>query len=225
VIKWAILSFVLVFQLKGKAQTTSVEIQFFISGNSFDKAQAYINNKGDTFTLSAFRFYLSNMLISSGLNHSKSNRVFLIDIDDPSSWKINVPTNQNSNQQTLFFNLGIDSLTSTSGAHGGDLDPTKGMYWAWQSGYINFKIEGYSSSCDTRKNKFQFHIGGYQSPYNALQSVQLPIEQNSNPLILKVDLAPFFNQINLKKENSIMIPGMDALRLAEAAKKMFTVHE
>jgi hypothetical protein len=220
-IKWGIIGLLMVFQQMGNAQTTSVEIQFYYNGTTLDKTQSFENLNGDTFTLSAFRFYLSNVHLNTISSNTRS--AFLIDLEEPASWKINVPKGESSNQEILYFNLGIDSLTSTSGAHGGHLDPTKGMYWAWQSGYINFKIEGYSNSCDTRKNKFQFHIGGYQSPYNALQFIVLPIRQNSDPLILKVDMAPFFNQINLKKENTIMIPGMDALRLAEAAKKMFTI--
>ena len=56
---------------------------------------------------------------------------------------------------------------------GGDLDPTKGMYWAWQSGYINFKMEGSCSQCLATKNNFEFHLGGYQQPFYAMQTIEL----------------------------------------------------
>ena len=72
----------------------------------------------------------------------------------PSSLALQIPSNIPFSK--LKFQLGIDSLTNVSGAMGGDLDPTKGMYWTWQSGYINMKIEGKSNSCKTRKNQFQF---------------------------------------------------------------------
>ena len=66
----------------------------------------------------------------------------------------------------IQFNLGIDSLTNVSGALGGDLDPTKGMYWTWQNGYVNFKLQGTSDLCNNPKNEFEFHLGGYLKPFN-----------------------------------------------------------
>ena len=59
----------------------------------------------------------------------------------------------------IYFQIGIDSLTNVSGDLDGDLDPALGMYWAWNSGYINMKLEGKSSSCKSVKKEFQFHIG------------------------------------------------------------------
>ena len=78
----------------------------------------------------------------------------------------------------IKFNLGIDSLTNVSGVMGGDLDPTKGMYWTWQSGYINFKMEGSSAVCPTRNHEFQFHIGGYQDPFYAMQTLELEVKNS-----------------------------------------------
>jgi hypothetical protein len=74
----------------------------------------------------------------------------------------------------------------------GDLDPIKGMYWAWQSGYINMKIEGKSSSCRTRKNEFQFHIGGYLSPYYAMRKVALTYDKKATEINIGIDLYNFF---------------------------------
>jgi hypothetical protein len=102
----------------------------------------------------------------------------------------------------------------------GDLDPTKGMYWAWQSGFINMKIEGKSSSCKMRKNAFQFHIGGYLKPNYAIRTIELkPINSN---LEINVDIAQFFKNIQLSEINSIMIPGTKAMEIADETVKMFT---
>jgi hypothetical protein len=57
---------------------------------------------------------------------------------------------ENKSISKITFSAGIDSLTSTAGIQKGVIDPINGMYWAWQSGYVNFKIEGKSSSCPTR---------------------------------------------------------------------------
>lgn len=86
------------------------------------------------------------------------------------------------------FNPGIDSLENVSGAFGGDLDPTKGMYWAWHSGDINFKLEGHSAGCGSRDNAFQLRLGGYQAPHASLQTIHLAVAQGPR-LPIRVDLA------------------------------------
>ena len=103
----------------------------------------------------------------------------------------------------------------------GDLDPAKGMYWAWQSGYINMKMEGKSSSCKTRKNQFQFHIGGYLKPNNALRIVTLNLSKNTDKIDVNINAATFFSEISLSQTNSIMIPGKRAMQLADCSVKMF----
>jgi hypothetical protein len=62
---------------------------------------------------------------------------------------------------TAHFTLGIDSATNAAGAGGGALDATKGMYWAWHSGYINLKLEGTSPRCTTRRNAFNFTLAAF----------------------------------------------------------------
>lgn len=120
----------------------------------------------------------------------------------------------------LTFQLGIDSATSSTGAHGGDLDPAKGMYWAWQSGYINFKLEGISPQSTARKHQFHFHLGGYQAPYASAHEVALAVRP-SNKLVVKMNLDEFLSGIDLAKLNSIMIPGEQAALLSKKAASIF----
>jgi hypothetical protein len=105
----------------------------------------------------------------------------------------------------------------------GDLDPIKGMYWAWQSGYINMKLEGKSSSCKTRNNEFQFHIGGYLSPYYAIRKVALSYDKKATQINIGIDLYNFFANLNLAKTNSVMIPGTLAMELADYSKSLFYI--
>ena len=84
------------------------------------------------------------------------------------------------------------------------------------------KIEGKSSSCKTRKNAFQFHIGGYMKPNYALRTIELkPINSN---LEVNVDVSELFKFIKLSENNSIMIPGEKAMELADKAVGMFSVN-
>jgi hypothetical protein len=182
----------------------------------------YISESKDTLQIDVFRFYISNIKLqfSDESTYSEENSYHLIDIENPNSLRIPIQKNSEKVIKKVVFSIGVDSLTSVSGAMSGDLDPTKGMYWAWQSGFINMKIEGKSSSCKTRKNAFQFHIGGYLKPNYAIRTIELkPINSN---LEINVDIAQFFKNIQLSKINSIMIPGTKAMEIADETVKMFT---
>ncbi len=123
----------------------------------------------------------------------------------------------------IKFGLGIDSLTNVSGAMGGALDPAQGMYWTWQSGYINVKVEGKSSRCTSRNNEFIFHLGGYQHPFNAFQYVVLNTRETTN-IYIPVDLKYFIESTDLSLLNHIMSPGIEAMDMSEKFSASFKPH-
>jgi hypothetical protein len=127
---------------------------------------------------------------------------------------------ENVTYDKFQFDLGIDSTTNVSGAMGGALDPTNGMYWTWQSGYINFKLEGRSISCDTRNHEFQFHLGGYSIPFSSLQTITFSVK-NSRDFILVLDLSQLLNNIDLAKQNHIMSPSLEAIEFSKIVAKSF----
>ena len=137
---------------------------------------------------------------------------YLIDIFKPETLEILLNTVSFNNGDKLSFNLGVSSVINTTGAHSGALDPSNGMFWSWQSGYINFKIEGVSPSSKTRQNKFQFHIGGYQSPYNTIRRFDFVLNKHTTELNLKLE--KFFEGAKLAVDNQVMIPGEKASKLA-----------
>jgi hypothetical protein len=184
----------------------------------------YISESKDTLEIEVFRFYISNIKLyfSDSTTFSEENSHHLVDIENPNSLRIPIAKKYDKSISKLTFSVGVDSLASVSGAMSGDLDPTKGMYWAWQSGFINMKIEGKSSSCKTRKNAFQFHIGGYMKPNYAIRTIELkPINSNFE---FNVDIAEFFKDIKLSENNSIMIPSSKAMELADKTVGMFSVN-
>ena len=148
----------------------------------------------------------------------------LVDVFEPSTLKISLQNINYKDIKTMHFNIGIDSTTSVSGALSGDLDPTKGMYWAWQSGYVNMKIEGRSPKCPTRKNAFQFHLGGYMQPFYAMRQIELPLNvPNTEGVVLKMDVSKFFKYIHLATQSSIMIPCKEAMQLADYSIQTFSI--
>ena len=185
--------------------------------------KTYISNNQDTLSIDLFRFYVSNIEIqfSDKSIFKPANSYHLIAMDDPNSLQVSICKNENKIISKISFSIGIDSTTSVSGALSSDLDPTKGMYWAWQSGYINMKIEGKSSSCLTRKNEFQFHIGGYLYPYYAIRKIVL--YPNKEQFEIAVDLGILFSNLKLSETNSIMIPSKIAMDIANFSQSMFTI--
>lgn len=187
------------------------------------KADSYYKlNATDSVQITAFKFYISELeLINDSKTVWKEKVSYhLVDAFDEKTLALQIPSNIPFSK--LKFQLGIDSLTNVSGAMGGDLDPTKGMYWTWQSGYINFKLEGNSNLCKTRHNEFQFHLGGYQTPVNCLQTVFLQVKSPTN-IKLNIDVEKFFQYIQLSQLNHIMSPSKEAVELSGKITETFRV--
>ena len=185
----------------------------------------YYSNK-DTLQINLLKFYVSGIEINyeNGENYREKNSYHLIDFEDIKTQKIAISKSNSKTISKVIFHIGVDSTASVSGALSGDLDLQKGMYWAWQSGYINMKIEGKSNSCRTRKNQFQFHIGGYMEPNYSLRKINLNGNFNDkNQINVVMDLEKLFTEIDLKHTNTIMIPSEKAMQFADITAKIFFV--
>jgi molybdopterin-binding protein len=206
-----------------KKDSLRLQFHFKFDNTSLKTNQSYISKQQDTLQIDAIRFYVSDIQIQFADDTLlKSDTNHLVDLEIPASQEIPLSLLTKKAIQQINFSIGVDSLASVSGALSGDLDPAKGMYWAWQSGYINMKIEGKSASCKTRKNQFQFHLGGYLKPNNALRTIVLK-PNNTNTINIAVDLADFFSEVSLSQINSVMIPGKRGMQLADTSVKMFAI--
>lgn len=188
----------------------------------------------DSLTFSSLRFYISKLELyqDSKLVWSEPESYHLIDASDETSYTLALNAPNKLEFDALHYQLGIDSLTNVSGAMGGDLDPTMGMYWSWNTGYINFKLEGNSPSCPTRKNAFQFHLGGYLPPFESVQTVQLAVNQSEDrkastqeAIEIKMDLAHFLEAVDLSREHTFMSPSAEVQKLSKLASSTFYCEE
>ncbi|MFT4644373.1 MAG: hypothetical protein ACI8ZX_000774 [Planctomycetota bacterium] len=177
--------------------------------------------------VSKLKFYISNVafFLKEKSVYSEKNSFHLIDFEKKKSLEIVFKSKRKFTFDKVSFVLGIDSNTNHSGVKGGALDPTKGMYWAWQSGYINFKIEGQSESLNNNKHEFAFHLGGFLNGNNCAEKVQLFIEDNEKTININLNLSEFLKSINLKKDYKIMSPGEEAIYLSKEISKRFTIIE
>ena len=169
----------------------------------------------DSISISKLKFYISNIVL---LNNEKvvyknTVAVYLLNAEDSLSLQFDVPQNLQFNR--IQYGIGIDSVTNTSGALDGALDPLMGMYWTWQSGYINFKMEGFVGNLEQEDKKFEYHLGGYSDKNNAFQFVDLIIQPTSENIQLQMPIDLIFKSIFSEKKYNIMSPSASAVSLSK----------
>lgn len=216
------------FQIKNEERDIKVLIQpVFERLDLVLNDVKYITSNRDTVTISTLKFYISNVVLEfeNGTTYKEPKSVHLVDAEAISTLQFDLKNLPDLKIRKIKFDVGIDSLTNVSGDLDGDLDPTLGMYWAWNSGYINMKLEGKCNHCKTIKKEFHFHIGGYLPKQNAIQNVVLNVANNSNEVKIKVDVSQWLNAVSLSETNSIMIPGEKAIAMSNLYKKMFVIDE
>ncbi|MDZ4668803.1 MAG: MbnP family protein [bacterium] len=136
--------------------TFSMDYQFAGVPIIFE-SKNYVNAAKDTFTINALKHYLSNITLTKS-NGSKLNlgTYHLLNPQAPGSTIFtidNVPAGHYTGMQIA---LGIDSTRNYGGLQEGALDPSWGMFWTWNTGYIFFRINGNASA----GKSFSYDLGG-----------------------------------------------------------------
>jgi hypothetical protein len=183
------------------------ELQVHLTwNNSAIQMQKAIKTQFDSVIFTKCYLYLQGLEPSNSVHqlHLK-NPVYLLKFDSAANIKIKIP---NVLSDTLKFGIGIDSTLHVKGIQSGVLDPIHGMYWTWQSGYINFKLEGQIKVQQQWQN-FQFHIGGYRSPYNCFQYWNCYKHQYN------LDLFEIVNPCFKSQQFKIMSPGIEAFEFSK----------
>jgi hypothetical protein len=211
------LLFTFLFFNSSFSQTTYLKFDVLFEQESLELNKNYTS---DSIQFTKLQFYISNLtFLKDNIEVQSFDSIFyLVDITKNNELNFNLDYDFTH----LSFDLGIDSMTNVSGAFGDNLDPIHGMYWTWQSGYINFKIEGISPVCKTRKNQFQFHLGGYQFPFNCIQSVKLEVHSNKDIVVL-LNLEKWMNEIDLSNSSSLMSPSELSVRLSATLSNSFII--
>lgn len=243
----SILSFVTIFALaacnKKDNNTTTpaangkVKLEFFnVAGESNLNLnnQWYTNANGDSFTVSRFNYYISNVSLksTSGATYTEDNSYHLVQQEDASSTSFDMTGVPEGNYTSITFTIGVDSLHNVSGAQSGALDPVNGMFWSWNTGYIMLKFEGNSPKSTEPDGKLMFHCGGFSGANSVLRTVTLNFPSaiqvgSSTPHVhLQADVLQLFNspnKIDFSKLMIIHMPGTDAKNIADNYANMFTI--
>lgn len=175
----------------------------------------------DSIEINTLKFYISNIkYYKNTIKTSWIQNPIIVSLNEN---KTSINTLDEFSQfDSIGFDLGIDSITNVSGDMNGDLDPIRGMYWTWQSGFINFKLEGKSKACQTRKNIFKYHIGGYTFPFSAIQSLGFKLHQKNNVYIV-LDVKKILDSIDINSINEIMSTKKEAVEISKIMAKSFSI--
>ncbi len=196
-------------------RTINISVSPIINGKNLILDKTYSFGE-DSVTITKCRFYLSQItfLREGQLVFSDATPAHLFDYNRVGKTQIRISCPESISFDAIQFLVGIDSAMNVSGALDGDLDPTKGMYWTWQSGYVNVKLEGLISYTKSDNNEFEYHLGGYLTPNYAAQAVRFELE-NSDRIQVEVDLNPFFDSVDFRSNLKIMSPSQEAVLMSD----------
>jgi hypothetical protein len=207
-----------------------------VNGLPLQSGTEYLNILGEDFTVSAFKIYLTNISLNiNGTQQAYEKESYhLVDGLDATTQSFTLALDKRQFNQ-LSFLVGVDSARNVSGAQTGALDPSKGMFWTWNTGYIMAKLEGTSSFSTQVNNSFVYHIGGFKENEKSQRPVllglpdgqQLLLEKNKIPeIIIEISLDKWFSSVhNLPiSTNSLwMTPGGLSLQYADNYATMFMI--
>lgn len=203
------------------ATSQRITFQHTLGDSALVLGRSYTLPDGTPVTIERFRFYIGQVhFYRAGHVVAKEAGYHLVDAEDTATCRVDLPFRA-SPMDSISFLLGVDSVTNVSGAFGGDLDPVHGMYWAWNSGYINLKLEGRSPVSPYPTRTFELHLGGYLPPHSTAQRIALPCDAGKSCRI-RVDVVPLLQAADPRTRCNVMSPGMQAVRLSQVATTMFT---
>lgn len=196
----------------------------------------YTNQSGNTFTVSKFNYYISNIKLNrqDGGQFAEQESYHLIKQSDAGSMEFDIASIPNGTYKSVTFMIGVDSTRNVSGAQTGALDPANDMFWSWNTGYIMVKMEGNSPASTQPGNILQIHTGGFSGANSVLRSITLTLPEdlvvngNESHLHVSANLLSMFgnpNPIDFATLSAIHMPGANAKKIADNYAQMFTVTE
>jgi hypothetical protein len=207
----------------------TLHLQHTIGNEMLELGKTYTNILGEELVVNRCRYYLSNFSVidAQGQITILPAKYYLVDVADTASTAIvlSVPSKKIS---TIRFLLGVDSIRNVAGIQSGTLDPMRGMFWTWNSGYIMAQLEGTSPLANTAGHRFTYHIGGYKNGENATRQITINLDEKDNAsktLLLKADINRWFKgayNLHLGETPLCETPGKLAMNIADNYSHFFS---
>jgi len=233
----AIFLFGVLFAAMAVKAQNSIEFNPLYGTAIWNPDSSYTNFAGESLQINKCLFYTSGW--KAIINHQNkkgqtdtvilSNAHYLIDLSEPKSLKL--PFTVPAHATQLIFTLGVDSIKNTTGIQTGVLDPARGMFWTWRTGYIMARMQGTSPSANTAGKRFSYDVGGFESPYNAVRTISLILPQKAaagknakSTRFIQTDLSVWFkgkHSISIALTPNCHNAGKLAMQLADNYSKCF----
>lgn len=228
---WKIITVLLVFIFVFKMgySQSNIQFKFYFNHQIWQEDSIYFNSAKEALQINRFMFYTSQWKAINTQNDTieLSKEHYLVNIQDGQSLKL--PFQIPVNIKKIIFNIGVDSIKNTTGIQTGVLDPAKGMFWTWRSGYIMAKLQGTSPQANTAGNRFSYEVGGFQLPYNAVRTIVLaltPKQATNQSLTIQTQLDKWFSGkhlIQISENPNCHNAGKLAMQLADNYATIFTI--
>jgi hypothetical protein len=181
-----------------------------------------IQHEKETITFHTLKFYVTQFTCENVKKQVlQTQQANLVDLEDSTSQKLELSDSENKyianldkRTKHVSFLLGTDSSMNVSGMLEGPLDPINGMYWAWNSGYINLKAEGTIQDSAGNTSLFEFHIGGYLPPNETVRALTFELDLEKQIPLITLQINEWMEFAFDKGIHSLMIPGKTAVELA-----------
>lgn len=194
--------------------------------------QWYVNQNGDSFTVSKFNYYISNIKLTgpNGASYTEAESYHFISQEETGTKTFDVANVPAGTYNSITFTIGVDSLRNVSGAQTDALDPIHGMFWTWNSGYIFMKMEGHSPK--SADSTLTFHIGGYEGENRGQRTVtlslpsSLTVNSNNPHMHIRANLLSLFgspNVVNFSTTSYMMMPSAETKKIADNYEGMMSV--
>ncbi len=212
-------------------KTYHIIFQNMVGDSLLQSDSIYNNYFGEPFKVRSFEYYISHIRLqdNSGKYHSVFEAPRLINQADSTTKQLSFITSSDKVTGIQFL-LGIDSITNVSGVQTGDLDPAKGMFWIWNTGYIMAKLEGSSPVSKAPGKQYSYDIGGYKEGENSVRQINLAILPTANTdaatFIITADISKWFygkNDIRISEQPMCHSPGQLAMQVADNYAAMFSI--
>jgi hypothetical protein len=225
------------FQLRKWMAESGVSVKINFISNVDGKPiylgdSTYTNPFGEKYNITKLRYYVTNIRFKNAHgNFDEENSYHLIDESVIGSQTLHLSIRPGE-YYALDFLLGVDSLHNVSGAQTDDLDPTKDMFWTWNSGYVMAKMEGNSPNSKLVNNKYEFHVGGFSGPNNVLKEIHLKFPGNAihfdvgkkYEIFIDADINAWWqhpHDIRISEHATITTPGENAKNISDNYANMF----
>lgn len=165
------------------------------------------------FQINSFKFYVSDLClyVADSIVYIDSESAYLIDLSSTETHQLIIPNIENRSD-SISIRFGLDSIKQISGVFEGDLDPIRGMYWTWNTGYIHYKLELEKMGASSSPVHYVMHLGGFTYPDYTSFVRRYTLKENN--LDLHINIEPILRRMDKWKLKHLMKTGEKASRLS-----------